>query len=63
MASLPTQLLPAVPHVSFGVFDLALPNLVAWALVDVALLVAAWGRLPGFLEASEDDDAGTSERP
>lgn len=63
MPSLPTQLLPAVPHVSFSVFDLAIPNLVAWALVDVALLVAAWGRLPGFLEASEEDDAEACRQP
>jgi len=49
--------------VSFSVFDLAIPNLVAWALVDVALLVAAWGRLPGFLEASEEDDAEACRQP
>lgn len=61
MQSLPTQLLAAVPHLRFGVFDLALPNLVAWGLVDVALLVAAWGRLPGFLESADEGDAEEAE--
>jgi len=53
---LPTQLLPAVPHVVFGVFDLALPNIVAWGLVDITFLLAAWLRLPRFLESSEEDE-------
>lgn len=54
MLSLPTQLLPAVPHLAFGVFDLALPNLVAWVVIDVAFFFAAWVRLPGFLEPAEE---------
>ncbi|MEJ2290672.1 MAG: hypothetical protein P8Y13_03340 [Deinococcales bacterium] len=57
MQSLPTQLLPAVPHVVFSVFDLALPNIVAWVLIDLALLFAAWFRLPAFLEATDEADA------
>ena len=61
MHSLPTQLLPAVPHVTFGIFDLALPNLVAWALIDMALLVAAWGRLPRFLEPTDETEGGRAE--
>lgn len=56
MQSLPTQLLPAVPHVVFSVFDLALPNIVAWVLIDLALLFAAWFRLPAFLEATDEAD-------
>lgn len=55
MGPLPTQLLPAVPHVIFSVFDLALPNIVAWALIDAILLIAAWARLPSVLEPAEDE--------
>lgn len=54
MEALPSQLLPAVPHVVFGIFDFALPNLVAWGLVDLTLLAAAWLRLPRWLEATEE---------
>jgi len=54
---LPTQLLSAAPHVVFGVFDLALPNLVAWALVDMTLLLAAWLRLPRLLEPADEAEA------
>jgi hypothetical protein len=53
MEQLPTPLLPAVPHVVFGIFDLAIPNIIAWAMVIVVFLSAAWLRLPGIFE-SED---------
>ncbi len=56
MEALPSQLLSAVPHVVFGIFDFALPNLVAWGLVDIALLAAAWLRLPRWLEATEEGE-------
>jgi len=57
MQALPTQLLPSVPHIAFSVFDLALPNIVAWVLIDGALLIAAWVRIPAFLETSDEGDA------
>lgn len=57
MQSLPTQLLPAVPHIVFSVFDLALPNVVAWAAIDLTLLLAAWIRIPAFLETTDEGDA------
>jgi hypothetical protein len=47
---LPAAALPAVPHVMFSVFNLALPNIVAWALVVAVVLVAARLRLPKFFE-------------
>ena len=47
---LPPQTLPAVPHVSFSVFNLAIPHIVAWALVFAIVLVAAWIRLPKIFE-------------
>jgi hypothetical protein len=50
MEPLPAQMLPAVPHVSFSVFHLAIPNIVAWVLVFGIVLVAASIRLPKFLE-------------
>ncbi len=48
MQPLPPQMLPAVPHVSFGIFDFAIPDIVAWLAVFALVLAAAWIRLPGF---------------
>jgi hypothetical protein len=48
---LPPHTLPAVPSVSFSVFHLAIPNIVAWVLVFAIVLVAAWIRLPKIFES------------
>ena len=50
MEPLPPELLPVVPHITFGIFDLAIPNIIMWLTVIVALLIAAWIRLPKFFE-------------
>jgi hypothetical protein len=50
MNPLPTQLLPAVPHIVFGIFDLAVPNLIFWGIAFVLFFIAAWARLPKFFE-------------
>lgn len=50
MPPLPPQMLPAVPHVSFGIFNFALPDIIAWLSVLVIVLLAASIRLPGFFE-------------
>jgi hypothetical protein len=46
MERLPPEMLPAVPHIKFLVFDLAIPNIIAWGVVIVAVAIAAWARLP-----------------
>ena len=50
---LPTQLLPAVPHIHFSIFNLAIPNLAAWVALIIAFGAAAWLRLPSFFEPRE----------
>ena len=52
---LTTQTLPAVPHVIFGIFNLAIPNIIFWVIVIVVFAVSAWLRLPGFIEHSSKD--------
>ena len=47
---LPAQMLPVVPHITFGLFNLAVPNIIAWLSVVALLFVAAWLRLPRFFE-------------
>jgi hypothetical protein len=46
MDNLPPEMLSAVPHVTFLIFNLAIPNIIAWATVIVIFCVAAWLRLP-----------------
>jgi hypothetical protein len=46
MELLPTQMLQAVPHVTVGIFNLAIPNLIAWAILIGLLLLASWARMP-----------------
>jgi hypothetical protein len=55
---LPPQLLPAVPHVTFGIFNLAIPNIIAWLVIVVTFPVAAWLRLPKFFEPGPGPDNG-----
>ena len=60
MEPLPAQLLPAVPHAAFGIFNLAIPNILAWAAILVVLLGAAWIRLPRIFEPAPDDESKAS---
>ncbi len=58
MGPLATERLPAVPHVVFGIFNLAVPNLIAWAVLVVVFVAAVWFRLPRFVEHAAEPDAG-----
>ena len=40
----------AVPHVSFWVFNLAIPNIIVWGVVISGFVLAAWARLPKIFE-------------
>ena len=46
MDRLPPEVLPAVPHVTFLIFNLAIPNIIAWLTLIIVFFVAAWLRLP-----------------
>jgi hypothetical protein len=50
MEALPTQLLPAVPHIHFSIFNLAIPNIGAWAALLFVFTSAVWARLPRVFE-------------
>ena len=53
MEVLPTQLLPAVPHIQFSIFNLAIPNMAAWGALIIAFGCAAGLRLPRIFEPRE----------
>jgi hypothetical protein len=50
---LPTQLLPAVQHFGFSVFNIGIPNLIMWGLVVVLFVAGGWSRLPRLFERPE----------
>ncbi|MGD8621041.1 MAG: hypothetical protein PVI81_06730 [Anaerolineales bacterium] len=56
MGQIPTILLASVPHVDFGIFNLAWPNIVVWAGLLMVLLAATWLRLPLMFEPIRRDE-------
>jgi hypothetical protein len=60
---LPTQLLPAVPHVMFSIFNFAIPTIIVFAAVIVIFLVGAWARIPKFIAGPHDVEEGCEESP
>lgn len=50
MEPLPPEMLPAVQRATFGIFNLAVPNIIVWLTAIVVFVVAAWARLPKIFE-------------
>lgn len=50
MEPLPPQMLPAVSYIKYGIFNLAIPNIIVWAVTIICLFGAAWARLPKIFE-------------
>jgi hypothetical protein len=50
--------MPAVAHVTFSVFNLAIPNIAVWLAVIAGFVVAAWARLPRAFEPAEQTQTG-----
>ena len=56
MQPLPPELLPTVKFVAFSVFNLTIPNIIAWSLVIVLFIGACWLRLPKLFEPKEKEE-------
>jgi len=56
MEPLPAQLLPATAHVVFGIFNLAIPNILAWVALIIVFFVAAWMRLPRIFDPDGEEE-------
>jgi hypothetical protein len=52
--------LPAVPHISFGIFNLAVPNIIAWVVVLLVFALAVGVRMPRLFEPAEPPEAAGS---
>ncbi len=54
MESVGSQVLPAVNHIRFLIFDWSVPNIIIGAIVIVVFFLAAWARLPKWIERGRD---------
>ena len=52
--------IPALHHVSFGIFNLALSDIAFWVAVIIVFVLAAWARIPQVMES---DTASRNRRP
>jgi hypothetical protein len=43
-------MLPAVPHITFGIFNLAIPNIIAWGSIALIFAIALWVRIPNLFK-------------
>jgi hypothetical protein len=53
-----SQALPAVVHLRFLIFDWSLPNVIMGAVLIVVFFLAAFARLPKWIERGKDDVKG-----
>jgi len=58
MEALSAQLLPAVHHFVFLIFNVSIPNLIIGLVLIAILFLGAWARLPGFIEHGRDSKKG-----
>ncbi len=53
---------PVVPHVVFGIFNLAWPSIAFWTSIVVFFAAATWLRIPEFMEADGASRQGGAEQ-
>jgi len=58
MEPLPPELLRAVPHIAFGIFNLAIPNIIVWLVLIFVFAVAVWARRPKIFEPESRSGIG-----
>lgn len=51
-----SQTLPAVIHLKFLIFDWSLPNVIMGVILIAVFFVAAWARLPKWIERGRDHE-------
>jgi hypothetical protein len=59
---LPAQLLPAVHHLTFSIFNVGIPNLIMWGVVVVLFFVGGWLRLFRLFEGPRGDQLSGEPR-
>ncbi len=60
MQNLTIETLPAVPPLVFGIFNLAIPNLIFWLAVAVVFFAACCARIPNFMTHDATAEVGSA---
>ncbi|HVO38045.1 MAG TPA: hypothetical protein VMV03_03355 [Spirochaetia bacterium] len=50
-----SQVLPAVHHIKFFIFDWSIPNIIIGAILIAGFFAAAWARLPRWIERGREN--------
>jgi protein-S-isoprenylcysteine O-methyltransferase Ste14 len=58
MEDVSSQVLPAVHHLKFLIFDWSLPNVIMGVIVIALFFLGAWARLPKWIERGRDRAKG-----
>jgi hypothetical protein len=56
---LPAQILHAVPHVTFSIFNFSIPTIVAFVAIVLVFFAGAWLRIPNFIAGPHDGGRDT----
>jgi protein-S-isoprenylcysteine O-methyltransferase Ste14 len=62
MEGVSSQVVPAVHHLRFLIFDWSLPNVIMGAVLIVVFFLAAWARLPKWIERGRERGKGGKEK-
>jgi hypothetical protein len=58
MEGISSQVLPAVHHIRFLIFDWSIANLIVGAVIIAVFFLAAWARLPKWIERGREKTRG-----
>jgi hypothetical protein len=58
MQEVSSQVVPAVHHLKFLIFDWYLPNVIMGVIVIALFFLGAWARLPRWIERGRDRQKG-----
>jgi hypothetical protein len=56
-----SQALPAAMHLRFLIFDWSLPNVIMGVVLIAVFFLAAWARLPKWIERGRDQQKGAKK--
>jgi len=58
MEAVGSQVMPAVHHIKFLIFDWSLPNVIMGVIIIAIFFLGAWARLPKWIERGRERQKG-----
>ena len=55
MQEVSAQVIPAVHHIKFFIFDWSIPNVIMGVILIAVFFLAAWARLPKWIERGREN--------